>query len=91
MPPGDKCDGHDTCMARFNEGLHNIEMKYAAIEGSIAGFTKSTSDFVTAIRKDIYSKDGIMDRTGNHGMQLLLQWGVLAGLLITIVVTFIKQ
>jgi len=85
MPP-DQCSKHDECIGRINDNVQKIQLNNQEMKGNINSFIKTTSDFLSAIRKDTYSKDGLIDRVGNHNMQLGLQWGLMAAIIIGIIV-----
>ena len=80
-----------SCVKSVEESVHKIEVSNAGTDGMIQGFIKSTNDFLGAIRKDVYSKDGLIDRVGNHGNQLKLQWGLLSAFLIVIIITLVRK
>ena len=74
------CDKHDDCLGRIHDSIKNIEIGIAETKG----FTISLNSFTESIHRDVYSKGGIMERVGNHGNQLVLQWGLLAAIVIGI-------
>ena len=86
----DYCDKHDECMKDIREAIHNQELSQAELKGTVEAFVEVTQDYIKASRKDLYSKEGLMDRVGNHGNQLLLQWGLSALIIGGIIVAFLK-
>lgn len=85
------CNKHDDCIGRINENMKKIEVGNAETQGKIDGFLKNVEEFMSSIRRDMYNKDGVMDRVGSHGNQLVLQWGLLAAIIIAIVVAYINK
>jgi hypothetical protein len=81
------CDKHDECLGRIHEKLNKIEVSNAKVDG----FLTSINEFVKSINKDTYSKDGLMDRVGNHGTQIILQWGLLAAIIVAVIIGFMKR
>jgi len=79
------CEKHDECLGRIHDSIKNIEVSNAKQEG----FMKSIDEFTASIRRDIYSKDGIMERVGNHGNQLILQWGLMSAIVVGIMLALI--
>lgn len=84
------------CVKAIKESTHKIELSHAITDGMVQGFMKSTDEFLKAIRKDVYSKDGIVDRVGNHEKDIGRLWkllgvgGILSVLLMAIVVILFK-
>jgi hypothetical protein len=66
-------------------------MAQARQEGIITSFNKSVSEFLENSRKDIYSPGGVIEKIGNHGQQLLLQWGFLGAVVVAVVIQFITK
>ena len=81
----DICEKHSDCMERIHEDIGKIQLSNAVTQGSIETFVQSTNSFLSALRKDIYEKDGIMVRTGKQENQLNLQWGLIIMLLVAVV------
>lgn len=79
------CNNHDSCMERINENMKNIEIKYAEMKGEIKGFTSSVNEFLLAIRKDIYSSDGLMIKSGKNANQINLHWGLILIVIVALV------
>ena len=82
MPP-EQCEKHDECITRIHDSIKAIEIGNAKAEG----FITAINEFTSAIRRDIYSKDGLMERVGNHGNQIILQWGLLAAMILGVFLT----
>lgn len=90
MEGDNTCNKHDACISRINENINKIEISNAEMKGKIDGFTSTINDFVASLRKDLYAKDGLMDRVGNHGLQLTLQWGLIAALFLSICIGYLQ-
>jgi len=86
----DKCIEHNNCIGRINDNINEIKVTNAKMQGKIDGFTESITEFVAFIRQDVYAKDGLMDRVGNHSNQLILQWGLLAIVVMAIIAMFLR-
>jgi hypothetical protein len=87
---GEVCEKHDDCMKDIREDLHSLDKSAAGTEGVVKGFIQATQDYINASREDIYGKGGLMDRVGNYGNQLLLQWGLLVVVLVAVVTKAIR-
>jgi len=72
-------------MERIHESIKKIEIANAATSGEMKGFVQSMNEFAASIKKDVYEKGGLLDRTGSHAMQLFLQWGLLTIIIATII------
>jgi hypothetical protein len=85
------CSKHDDCIGRINDNINKIQVQGANTDGKIDGFITSVNDFLASIRKDIYARDGLMQRVGMQGNQIILQWGLLAVIVIAILVEYFKK
>ena len=87
--PLEQCDRHSDCMERIHKEINEINVQSAESKGLIEGFTTSTNNFIDAIRKDIYSPGGMVERVGSHQNQIGLQWGLMAVLVAAVVLEWI--
>jgi len=85
------CNKHDECMGRIHDNIKKIEIGNATTQGKIDGFIISVNTFIESIRKDIYEKDGIMQRVGSQGNQIILQWGLMAVIVAAIIIDMLKK
>jgi len=88
---GEECNKHQECMERIHTSINAIENSNSRTEGVMEGFTKSVNEFLSAIRKDIYSPGGIVEKVGNHSFQLVLQWGIIGAVIIAVLIGYFKQ
>lgn len=79
------CEKHDDCLGRIHDSIKNIEVSNAKQEG----FMQSINEFTSSIRKDVYSKEGIMERVGKQGNQLVLQWGLMSAIVIGVMMALL--
>ena len=84
-------DKHEDCMEKIHENIKKIEIGNAETHGKIKIFIEFVSEFVSDLRKDIYAKDGLMERTGRQGMQISLQWGIMGAVLIWMTISFFNK
>ncbi len=89
MSNSEVCDRHDDCLGRIHDKVSAIEITSASTNEKIEGFTNTVNSFLAEIRKDIYGKGGLIQETGEHKNQLLLQWGLLAAIFISGVIAFV--
>ena len=87
--PGE-CDKHTDCMERIHESINLIKQENAKTQGMMEGFTDSVNEFITAIRRDVYSPNGLIEKVGKNTFQVGLQWGALGAILIIIIGGWIK-
>ena len=81
----EQCEKHQDCMERIHTAINEIKNSNASAGGKMEGFTESVNNFLSAIRKDMYSPGGIVDKVGTHGFQLAIQWGALGVIVVAIV------
>lgn len=85
----DPCDKHDDCIGRIHDRITNIEKAMERGQGTMEGFTTTVKDFLEEIRKDVYSKGGLIERAGTQGNQVFLQWGLMAAIVVAVVISFV--
>ncbi len=87
----DKCSKHDECITDIREDIHEQNLTVSKLEGMLEGFMKSTQDYIDASRSDMYSKEGLIDRVGNHANQIALQWGLISLVVVAIIGVFFAK
>jgi len=86
-----ECDRHQECMERIHESINSIKETNAKAAGTMEGFTRSVNTFLDSIRQDIYSPGGLVEKSGNHSFQLILQWGILGAVVVAIIIDYFKK
>lgn len=87
----EQCEKHQECMERIHNNITEIKISNSEIKGELKGFTSSVNEFISSVRKDMYSKDGIMERVGNSNKQMILQWGLLAAIILGMILTYFRK
>ena len=85
------CDKHVDCMERIHTAINDIKQTNARSAGVMEGFSKSVSEFLEAIRKDVYAPGGIVEKVGNHSSQLTLQWGMISAIIVAVIISFFRK
>lgn len=91
MATDKECDKHSDCMERIHESIHKIELATTESSSEVRGFVTAINEFVVAVRKDLYSKGGVIESVGKHANQLTLQWGMLGALIVAVLVAWFKK
>lgn len=90
MPP-ETCEKHDDCLGRIHDKLNTMDKSSAYLAGELKAFMEGIKEFREEVKKDIYSKGGLMERAGTHARQLYMQWGLLVLILAGIVAVYLKK